>query len=108
MKPLLAAIIGAMLIKLPLLFMAKIAILKLALPFGVLLAASPIFLPLLYMMFSKQNQSTMTMDMPASTEGGPSGRALLDFLQSSSCLEHIACTVGNSQARSETVKPVSW
>ncbi|KAK9499225.1 hypothetical protein O3M35_002302 [Rhynocoris fuscipes] len=106
-KPILTALIGAALLKLPLLFIAKALLLKLALPFGVLVAASPIFLPLLYMMFTKNSQpTTVTMSTPKPEQGD--GRELINFLESSSCLEHIACTIGNSQARSDTVKPVNW
>ncbi|XP_014252242.1 uncharacterized protein LOC106668226 [Cimex lectularius] len=105
LKPLLAGLVGAALLKLPVLIAAKLLLLKLALPLGLLTAAAPLALPLVYMFFSKGKESSSSTPKPPAME---EGRALYQFLESSSCLERIACSVGRSQSKTPTVKAFSW
>ncbi|KAF6201665.1 hypothetical protein GE061_004058 [Apolygus lucorum] len=103
-KPILAGLLGALLLKLPLLLAAKLLFLKLAIPAGLLAAAAPVLLPLAYMLFNKKPTSSTG----GSSSDAPESRALEEFLTSSACLEKVACSIGRSQTSSDTVKTFSW
>lgn len=103
MKPILAGILGALLLKIPLLLAAKIILLKLFVPFGLLAAAAPVLLPVAYMFFNKKPSSSSS-----SHNDSADARAFERFLTSSDCLEKIACSIGRSQAPSDNGKTFSW
>ncbi|BES98360.1 Hypothetical protein NTJ_11175 [Nesidiocoris tenuis] len=103
LKPILAGLLGALLLKLPLLLAAKLLLLKLAVPFALLAAAAPVLLPVAYMFFNKRPGSSSS-----SQNDTAESRAFHDFLASTNCLEKIACSIGRSQARSDNVKTFSW
>ncbi|KAL1131180.1 hypothetical protein AAG570_012416 [Ranatra chinensis] len=115
-SPIVGVVGAALLVKLPLLMLIKLALMKTAVPVALALTVAPLILPLLYELILKPSigdespsmsqgdtESTTTsspleMMMGRHRRDGDGGSFVVEFLRSPDCLKKIACTLGAEHA----------